>query len=331
MKILFVFTGGTIGSTEQQGIRSADPTKPYKIISLYKESFGIDFDYDTAEPYSELSENNTGLHITSLISCIGEKLTSDYDGIIVTHGTDTLQYTSAAIGYAFGLNTPPICLVSSNAPIEDKSSNALQNLRAAVCFIKEKLGRGVFSIYANDGETVTCHRGTRLAGSLAYSDHQQSIFGSIYGSFSKDMSFTQNASYSETPDEIAPFGCVSLSECSDRILVVHPSIGMVYPAIPESTKYILLNTYHSGTINTKSKALIDYLAEAKKKGAEVFALGVDSAISYDSASCFAKLGITPIKNLAPISAYMKLWLADAAGISPDAAISSSLSGDIYKA
>ena len=99
MKILFVFTGGTIGSTlKKDNVISTDSKKAYKIIKAYSKKYAIDFDYDIAEPYTALSENNTGEHIRMLAPCIKGKRDAGYDGISVTHGTDTLQYSASALG-----------------------------------------------------------------------------------------------------------------------------------------------------------------------------------------------------------------------------------------
>ncbi|MBQ2875802.1 MAG: asparaginase [Clostridia bacterium] len=328
MKILFVFTGGTIGTTESGGVRSADPCKPYKIISAYKSRYGIDFEYDTKEPYNELSENNTGLNISALVRCVAESLSGGYDGIVVTHGTDTLQYSASALGYCLGSSTPPICLVSSNAPIEDESSNALINLRGAIRFIEEKAGSGVFSVYSNKGGSVNVHRGTRLIGPKAYSDASYSIFGQIYASFDESFGYHKNAAYSERADDVEPFGCVSLSETNEATLVISPYPGMVYPKLPSGIKYVILNTYHSGTVNTKSEAAREFFLSAKEKGITVFATGIEEGVSYESMSIFEELGITPVKNLSPIAAYMKLWLADSIGLSPISVLDRSLAGDI---
>ena len=59
MKILFVFTGGTIGSTlTRDNVIATDSEKAYKIIKAYAKQYKLDFDYDIVEPYTELSENS---------------------------------------------------------------------------------------------------------------------------------------------------------------------------------------------------------------------------------------------------------------------------------
>ena len=149
MKLLFIFTGGTIGSTQSGNFISVDSNKSYLIIDAYSKQYNVDFEYDVLEPYTELSEYNGGWHIRSLVSCIKQNASKGYDGIIVAHGSDTLQYSAAAIGYCLGKCSLPICLVAANSPIENPTSNALDNLHGAISFIKQGGGSGTFVIYRN--------------------------------------------------------------------------------------------------------------------------------------------------------------------------------------
>ena len=50
-----------------------------------------------------------------------------YDGVIITHGTDTLQYTAAFTGYIMAGAQIPIVLVSANYVLEDVRSNGVDN------------------------------------------------------------------------------------------------------------------------------------------------------------------------------------------------------------
>ena len=168
MKLLFIFSGGTIGSTMQGGTISVDAEKPYLLCRQYEAQYPVDFTYDTLSPFSELSENFSGTHISTLLETVTAHLNDGYDGIIVTHGTDTLNYSAAALGYALGNRTLPVCLVSANYPIENPQSNALANLHAAICLIRSRTAHGVFVPYRNgDAPTVQIHRATRLSASLS--------------------------------------------------------------------------------------------------------------------------------------------------------------------
>ena len=330
MKILFVFTGGTIGSTLGEGnIISPDAAKSYKIIEAYGAKYPVDFEYDTLEPYTELSENNTGANLKRLAACVAQKLDGGYDGIVITHGTDTLQYTAAALGYAIGNDSVPICIVSATRPIEHAQSNALDNLHAAVSFIRQGAGRGVFVPYRNDNsDTVMLHRATRLLAGKAFSDEVSSIFDSVYGHFDADFKFIKNENYSEKADEIAPLDLSSLKDFSEKILLLPAYTGMNYTGISKKVKYILLNTYHSGTVNTKSERAKKFFLKAKKKGVRVYATGVTGGPDYASAAEYDALGIVGLKNVSPVAAYIKLWILSEIGADTDSAMTASLAGDI---
>lgn len=329
MKLLFVFTGGTIGSTEKNGVISVDKSKATGIIKCYEDAYGIDFDYDIIGPYNELSENNTGDNIRKLCLCVSNYIDKGYDGIIVTHGTDTLQYSAAALAYTLGLSKTPVCIVSANRPIEHEKSNALDNLRGAIRFICSRAGKGVFVVYRNDNsKTVRVHRGTRLVGVKAFSDDVSSIGGKVYGRFDKNFKFIKNPKYKEDGDSIAPISAKGLRAVNNKVLFLTPYVGMRYPTLLRGVKYVVFNTYHSGTLDTKSPSAHRFFESARERGIKVYAVGVNGGADYESALLFERLGITPLVNIAPIAAYMKLWLLTNAGIDTCELVSKSLSGDI---
>ncbi len=329
MKLLFVFTGGTIGSTQNGDVISSDAEKSYKIIDAYNARYGIDFEYDTVEPYTELSENNTGWHIKKLVGCLTDNASKGYDGIIVTHGTDTLQYSAAAIGYCLGLDSLPICMVSANYPIENEKSNAMDNLHGAVSFIRQGGGRGAFVVYRNaNSNVVRVHRATRLIGPKAYSDDVSSVRGVVYGCFDDDFKFNKNNDYSERADEIEPLDVSAIEEACREIMVLSTYPAMVYPQIPDEVRCIILNTYHSGTLNTNARETVDFLKEANARNIKVYATGISDGAQYSSASVFDELGIVPIKNLSPVSAYIKLWLSITMKKDSAEVIQKSICGDI---
>ena len=113
MKVALVYTGGTIGSSSSDGVRSLDRSKDDFLLTKFDDEDVI----DCFHPYIILSENLDGGFVTRLLECIEGLLKKDYDGIIITHGTDTIQYSAAALSYAFGSDTIPIVLLSSNAPV----------------------------------------------------------------------------------------------------------------------------------------------------------------------------------------------------------------------
>lgn len=329
MKLLIIFTGGTIGSAMQGDYISADSKTPYRLLSEYEKNYGIDFEYEVLQPYTELSENNTGETISSLAGCLRENINGNYDGVIVTHGTDTLQYTAAALSYTFGKCGVPICIVSANYIIGDKRSNGLTNFRAAVSFIRQKIG-GVWVVYKNsDEENVTVHGGARLLESQAFSDCFYSAGNSFFGRFDSGENFIKNENYREIPDEIPPIIPSKLNENSEFILRINPYVGMTFPHINSKIKYVIMGTFHSGTFNTKSDYVKEFFSELRQKNITVFITGTTAGTAYESTKAFKELNVIPVPNIAPIALYMKIWLAEAAGLDVAKIITKNLGGDFF--
>lgn len=305
MKILTVFTGGTIGSTKSDGVISPDSENSYKLIEMYtKKDKNVEF--TAVQPLNILSENMNGKFLTQLYKCISSYNLSRFDGVIVAHGTDTLQYTAAYLSYAFGLCKTPIVIVSANFPLEDKRSNGFQNFCGAVELIRSRKGRGVFVSYANCEYFADIHRGAKVLQHTAYSDKIYSIHDNIFGEI-HGKEFVKNESYSEQQDEISMSDCTELEETSD-VLYVKPYVGVTYPQIRQGTKAVLLEGYHSGTLNTDSNELTKFCAEAEKFSVPVFLTGAELGFFYESKLMFEKLKIDVLPPASPIAMYMKLWM-----------------------
>lgn len=305
MKILTVFTGGTIGSTKSEGVISPDSENSYKLIEMYsKKDKKVEF--TAVQPLNILSENMNGKFLTQLYKCISSYDLSEFDGVIVAHGTDTLQYTAAYLSYAFGLCKTPIVLVSANFPLEDERSNGFHNFCGAVELIRSRKGRGVFVSYANCEYFADIHRGAKVLQHTAYSDELYSIHDNIFGEI-HGKEFVKNDFYSEQQDDISLADCTELEETSD-VLYVKPYVGMTYPQIRQGTKAVLLEGYHSGTLNTDSNELTKFCLDAEKCGVPVYLTGAEQGFFYESKLMFEKLKIEVLPPASPIAMYMKLWM-----------------------
>ena len=329
MRLLFVFTGGTIGSTLNDTYIGLDQTKPFKLIETYREKYGIDFDYDTLEPVSILSENSTGKSISSIVSAVADNIHSGYDGIIVTHGTDTIQYTAAALGYCLGIRSVPVCLVSADYPIEDARSNGLINLHAAITFIRSHAVGGVWVTYRNVHEGVTrIHRATRLLAHQVCSADLYSLSDSHYGTLDRYGELTLNDSFSELSDGIDPFGRIELAPICTSVLRISSFPGMEYPTVKGEVKHVILESFHSGTINTASNTYRSFFDQMYARRINVYLTGTMPEAGYESTNEYAGMHIQSIPGISPIALYMKLWISDTLGLNADTVVSRSLSGDL---
>ena len=79
----------------------------------------------------------------------------EYDGIVITHGTDTMAYTAAALTYILQKLGKPVIITGSQYSMMDSETDAIQNLNDAIHFASEELA-GVFIAF--DGKLIN---GTR--------------------------------------------------------------------------------------------------------------------------------------------------------------------------
>lgn len=315
MKIGVIFTGGTIGSTiDQSGHIVADKdNRDFLLLNLYRHKFTLQDEFVIRTPYCILSENLSGRELELLVACVNE-LKEKVDGIIITHGTDTLQYTAAALGYVYSNLAIPIVLVSSNYVLEDSRANGLTNFACAVSFIHAGQGHGVFVSYCNRGDTPKIHCGTRLQNGLYYSDDVLSIENSYYGEFVLDgrneERFLQKEN-DETGTEHMEFLTDRIlfdMQAADEIMQIHPYVGMRYPKISEDIRVILHGSFHSGTIAV-SKEWEEFAKEAQDKKIPFYLVGLSSkCIHYETVQAYERYGVIPLYDRAWIAQYCKLWL-----------------------
>ncbi|MBQ3088244.1 MAG: asparaginase [Clostridia bacterium] len=303
MKICVVFTGGTIGSAMKNGYITPTESAPYTLINNYVSKYGRDVQFVTSNPYTILSENLSAEILNKLIESLEETISSDCDGVIVAHGTDTLQYSAVAAEYCFGTNTKPIVFVSANHPLEHPLSNGNINFSVAVEFIKQKLGRGVYVSYSNDLVTADIHRPSNLLRHAEY-DHKIFSLNGVYATY-KDGNFclNQDLKYEEiTPAKIKTFCDTS------GILNITVSPFDEYNYSLDGVKAIVFTPYHSGTLSTGSQRFKDFAKKANEKFIPMYVTGLVQGVQYQSVKEYSDLKIIPVYSTTSISLIMKLWL-----------------------
>jgi glutamyl-tRNA(Gln) amidotransferase subunit D len=163
-KILLLSTGGTIASKIDYRTGAVTPVLTAEELNSSIPELAEIANIDAEVLFSEYSENIMPEHWLRIAEKINEYSKSDYIGIIVAHGTDTMHYTSSFLSFALAGFSIPIVLVGSQRSSDRASSDAALNLIGATKFIKESKTKGVYIIMHHDenDETIACHVGTRV-------------------------------------------------------------------------------------------------------------------------------------------------------------------------
>ncbi len=303
MKILVIFTGGTIGTSTKDGWTDIDASTKYVLLDSYNKD---EIEFVTSSPYSTLSENLSAKHLNMLQKEVADNITKDFDGIIVTHGTDTLQYSATAIEYAFNGCKIPIVFVSADYPLEDERTNGFANFEAAVEFIRSKSAKGVFVSYKNNDEkNANIHIASRILQHSEYDANIYCIDNVPFATYSDKI--TKNNIEIENTNNI---GIVNYVE-SPCILSIESYPGNNYAYCLDNVNAVILKPYHSGTLDTANRRLMDFCKLANEKNVPVFVTGTHYGVAYKSTELYGELGVKLVPYGTYIAAYMKIW----AGIS----------------
>ena len=122
--ILLIGTGGTIASEiTETGLAPELTTE--QLLSHIPSIRDI-CQADCVQLLNLDSTNMTPIHWQTIVRCLREHYWS-YDGFVLTHGTDTMAYTAAALSYMVQNSPKPIILTGAQKPIGFDSTDSKEN------------------------------------------------------------------------------------------------------------------------------------------------------------------------------------------------------------
>lgn len=131
--IAMIITGGTIASRLNPKKGGVDPLdNPKSLFKFYPEIFEKVNVIKVEIPFMKASED-MDFNDWKKIARAAEKLLNDSNvrGVIITHGTDFLHYTSAALSFFLRELNKPVVLTYSQRSIDRASSDANLNLQCS--------------------------------------------------------------------------------------------------------------------------------------------------------------------------------------------------------
>lgn len=154
-KVLLITTGGTIACPDTNEDRS--PVKSAQSLLSRLERLPENCEISAVSPFSLDSTNMTPARWTELAGIIHDNY-GEFDGFVITHGTDTLGYAAAAMSCLVRNSAKPVVLTGSMLPMETEDTDAKGNLENALAFACDNRASGVcvvFGKFAYDGRHVS--------------------------------------------------------------------------------------------------------------------------------------------------------------------------------
>mgnify|MGYP006080891123 FL=1 len=311
-KILLLSTGGTIASKIDYRTGAVTPVLTADELNASVPELAKIANIDAEVLFSEYSENIMPEHWLKIAEKIEKYSKSDYSGIIIAHGTDTMHYTSSFLSFALSGFPIPIVLVGSQRSSDRASSDAALNLIGATKFIIENNTNGIYVVMHQDenDDTIACHLGTRVRKNHTSKRGAFQTIGDIPAFIITEKQIQKNISKSYFErDEFQPR--INL-DTKVALVKYHPGFdpNLLNQIIEMGYKGIIFEGTGLGHIG---KVMYENVKKANEKG--VF-LGmtsqcIDGRIRmtvYESGRDLLDLGIIPLENMIPEVALVKaMW------------------------
>tara|TARA_B100000929_G_scaffold287108_1_gene273255 strand:- start:2214 stop:3503 length:1290 start_codon:yes stop_codon:yes gene_type:complete len=311
-KILLLSTGGTIASKVDYRTGAVTPALTASDLNDAVPEIANIANIDAEVLFSEYSENLQPEHWIETAKKIESVANSDYKGIIVAHGTDTMHYSSAFLSFALSGLKIPVVFVGSQRSSDRPSSDAALNLIAAARLITQTDAKGVYIVmhHNESDDTVACHLGTRvrknhtskrsafetIGGDPAFLVLDQKIIKNSTNEFFKDQSFNPRLGI----------------DTKVALVKYHPGYEskQIDALIDLGFKAIIFEGTGLGHVG---KTMYDVIKKASSHG---LFLGMTSQCIdgrvrmtvYESGRDLLELGIIPLENMIPEIALVKtMW------------------------
>lgn len=155
-RILMLGAGGTIACKRtESGLKPVITSD--EILSYVPDSRSY-CQIDTIQILNIDSTNIQPSHWLTIAAAIEEHY-EQYDGFVITHGTDTMAYTAAALSYLIQHSQKPIVITGAQKPIDMENTDARTNLADSLFFASCDKAHDVNIVF--DGKAIAGTRGKK--------------------------------------------------------------------------------------------------------------------------------------------------------------------------
>ena len=142
--ILLIATGGTIASIDSGSglMPQLGSEELMRLVPELKEVCRC----DAVQLINLDSTNISPQHWVEMARCVRDHY-EDYDGFVITHGTDTMAYTAAALSYLIQNNRKPVVITGAQKSISMRDTDARENLLDAFLYAVDDDACGVHVVF----------------------------------------------------------------------------------------------------------------------------------------------------------------------------------------
>ena len=311
-KIAILGTGGTIASRIDYKTGAVNPAfsaeELYSIIPELASYANINTELISNIASEQMNPDDW----KNIANKVIEKIKEGNQGIIISHGTDTMAYTSAALSFALANCPIPVILTGAQRSTDRPSSDASLNMISSVIVASQKNINGIYlamhsSIEDNE---IFIHSGTRVRKNHTSKRNAFESIGIDPIAIVNQDKVTIGSEITNSNTKFEPK--INFDE-NVSLLKFHPGFKseVLNSVIDSGSKGIILEGTGLGHINSRCNKSIK---KAIDKGMFVGMTsqciqGRVKMTVYSAGRDLLKIGVTPLEDMLPETALVKLMWA----------------------
>lgn len=325
MKILIIYTGGTIGMIEDPATGKLVPFDFNHLIDNVPKIKMLDYKIDHVQFKHPMDSSNMDPSKWAELARIIEKNYALYDGFVVLHGTDTMAYTASALSFMLDNLDKPVIITGSQLPIGEVRTDGEENLITALQIAAAKRPGTQLPMVTEVAILFENYlwRGNRASKMSA--DNFNAFRSPNYPRLAQiglGIEFNTEALW-RTPSR-RPLNVRTNMDAAVTVVRIFP--GMTAEALRHQLslpglKGVVLKTYGAGNAPT-AKWFVDAIKDAIKR--DIIILNVSQCISggvfearYDAGLPLWKMGVIPGRDITTEAAVTKMMFLFGLGITTD--------------
>jgi glutamyl-tRNA(Gln) amidotransferase subunit D len=324
-RVKLLGTGGTIASRLDYRTGAVIPAfSPGELYGSVPELAEI-CNLETQKLFGVFSENMGPEQYMVLAETIGQAIRDGWDGIVVGHGTDTMHHTAAALSFMVQCPPIPIIMVGSQRSSDRPSSDAARNLiNATWAAAHGPIAEVMVCMFGPTSDRYNLlHRGTRVRKMHTSYRSTFRTLGDI------PLAMVERGRLTPLKDDWAPRRddrtATVQAVFEERVTIVYyyPNMSpdLIDALVEKGYKGIVIAGTGLGHVNRKT---YEALGRAHRAGVLLFMAvqtlwGFVQMYVYETGREILELGVTPLANMLPEVAYVKLgWALGVHPNDPDA-------------
>lgn len=332
--IALISTGGTIASTVDYRTGAVTAQFDAEDVLRAVPDLAGRANYRGRVVANILSENMEPPIWRDLAEAVREEIEAGADGVVVMHGTDTMQYSASAL--AFMLETPvPIVFTGSQRSADRPSSDNVMNAVCAVEAAKSDCAEVLVCMHASESDDrCALHRGTRVRKNhTSRRDAFETVGADPLGEVdydSEEVSFRRD--YQQQGESEADLALEDDLEEDVELLKFTPGMDPAFLDVVEGSEGLVLEGTGLGHVHTD---LIPRIEELIEDGTTVVMTSqcLEGRVCdrvYDTGRDLLEAGVIEAGDTLPGTAKVKLMWALANADSVPEAMETSLAGELQE-